>query len=85
MKYQLSVSTIHCIGRLNHVVGLVDNRDEAEAWVNGQKKNGLGLSAVLKEDPIVWCLVKQCHMKRQKPVLTYQGIKRDASIGIKEK
>ena len=71
MKYQLCVSTVHCIGRLNHVVGVVDKQAEAKAWVNGLADGGFKPALIPEDDPMAWCPVKHCHMKRQKPARSY--------------
>jgi len=71
MTYELRLTTIHCIGRQDHLVGSVDTQAEAEAWARGATRPGMKLSAVPDKDPIVWCPVTHCHMKRQKPVRSY--------------
>ena len=75
MTYELYLTTMHCIGRLKHVVGAVDTLAEAEAWISGEHPEGLRFSTVLREDPIAYCPVKHCHMKRQKPAFTYREVK----------
>ncbi len=70
--YELHLETIHCIGRLNHVVGVTDTEEEAKAWVKGVADSALKSVRIPKDDPIVWCPVKHCHMKRQKPARSYQ-------------
>ena len=74
MAYELYLATVHCIGRLSHVVEVVDTQAEAETWVRGEERNGQKPLTVLREDPIVWCPVKHCHMKRQKPVRNYREL-----------
>jgi len=69
--YELHLATIHCIGRLNHVVGTTDTEAEAKAWVEGSADGALTAVRVPKDDPIVWCPVKHCHMKRQNAVRSY--------------
>lgn len=76
MRYELCVSTIHCIGRLNHVVGVVETEAEARAWVEGSGDGAFKPARIPKEDPIVWCPVKHCHMKRQKTVRSCHEIRR---------
>jgi len=72
VPYNLVISSIHCIGRLNHVVGVVDTEEEAKGWVEGVADGELKSVRIPKDDPIVWCPVKHCHMKRQKTVRSYQ-------------
>ena len=71
MAYELHLTTIHCIGRLNHVVGTTDTEAEAKAWVERSTDGALKPGGIPKDDPMVWCPVKHCHMKRQKPVRSY--------------
>ena len=71
MVYELHLTTMHCIGRLDRVVGTVGSQKEAEAWACGDNDGGPDPGRALQEDPIVWCPVKHCHMKRQKPVRSY--------------
>ena len=70
-KFELVISSIHCIGRLNHVVGVTDTEEEANVWVKGLADGVLTPAPIPKDDPIVWCPVKHCHMKRQKPARSY--------------
>jgi len=72
MKYELCMSTIHCIGRLNHVVGVAETEADAKTWVGGGSSENLKGVGIPKDDPIVWCPVKHCHMKRQNPIRSYQ-------------
>ena len=72
--YELHLATIHCIGRLNHVVGIADTEAEARAWVEGSADGVLTAMRVPKDDPIVWCPVRHCHMKRQKAVRSYREV-----------
>ena len=75
--YELHLETIHCIGRLNHVVGTTDKEGEAKAWADRSNDAKLKGPCIPKDDPIVWCPVKHCHMKRQKPVRSYREAKQD--------
>ena len=74
--YELHLTTMHCIGRLNHVVGTADSEDEANAWAGGVLKP----PRIPKDDPIVWCPVKHCHMKRQKAVRSYRKVACSAEL-----
>jgi hypothetical protein len=70
--YKLHLETIHCIGRLNHVVWTTDTEAEAKAWVQGSADGSLTARRMPENDPIVWCPVEHCHMKRQKAVRSYR-------------
>jgi hypothetical protein len=72
--YELHLETIHCIGRLNHVAGTTDTEAEARAWVAGNGDYAPKPARIPKEDPIVWCPVKHCHMKRQKALRSYREV-----------
>jgi hypothetical protein len=81
MTYELHLTTIHCIGRLNHVVGVVETEAEAREWVEGSRDSARRHARIPQEDPIVWCPVKHCHMKRQKTLRSYEISSLAASEG----
>lgn len=78
--YELHLTTIHCIGRLDHVVGVVDTEAEAMEWVKGSADGAWKPVRIPKDDPIVWCPVKHCHMKRQKAARSYGEARQDAVL-----
>ena len=82
MTYELYLTTVHCIGRLNHVVGVVDTDEEARAWVEGKAVGSPKPARIPKDDPIVWCPVKHCHMKRQKIIRSYHEIRQEDVLPI---
>jgi hypothetical protein len=71
IMYELHLETIHCIGRLNHVVGTTDTETEAKAWVEGSMDGALKPAPVPKDDPMVWCPVTHGRMRCQKPIRSY--------------
>ena len=70
--YELLITTLHCMGRMKHVVGKTDTEAEARAWVGNVDGDHLDRPRVPSDDPVAWCPVRHCHMKRQKGVRSYQ-------------
>ena len=78
--YELHLTTIHCIGRLDHVVGVVGTEAEVMEWVAGSADGARKPVRIPKDDPIVWCPVKHCHMKRQKTVRSYRDTRQNEVV-----
>ena len=73
-QYQLRYGYMHCVGRTTYIAGTVDTQAEALQWVAAQSVLKTG-NRVPDEDPVRWCPVKHCHMKRQKPWFAFREVK----------
>ena len=72
--YELIYGTMHCTGKKIYSAGTVTSRKAAEDWVRSHQ-NGQGRRLSLPEqDPVCWCPVRHCHMKRQKPWVDFRLI-----------
>ena len=65
--YELVYGYMHCIGRTVYTAGFAESRQAAEEWVHRHRKSNGSPLAAPKEDPVRWCPVRHCHMKRQQP------------------
>ena len=70
-KYRLEFGYMHCIGRTVYSAGTADTEEQARAWVTARSVSRPDDPVVPNEDPIRWCPVRHCHMKRQKPWFAY--------------
>ncbi len=69
--YQLQYGYMHCVGRTTYSAGSVDTQAKALAWVQSQARDNPPVR-VPDEDPVRWCPVRHCHMKRQKPWFAFR-------------
>ncbi|MCP3951625.1 MAG: hypothetical protein GY697_05320 [Desulfobacterales bacterium] len=70
-KYRLEFGYMHCIGRTVYTAGTADTEEKARAWVYDQSIDNSDGPVIPTDDPIRWCPVRHCHMKRQKPWFAY--------------
>ncbi len=70
-KYRLEFGYMHCIGRTVYTAGTADTEEKARAWVCDQSIARSDGPVIPTDDPIRWCPVRHCHMKRQKPWFAY--------------
>jgi hypothetical protein len=71
--YQLQYGYMHCVGRTTYAAGTADTQAEALKWVKAQSVSKPCIR-VPDEDPVQWCPVKHCHMKRQKPWFAFREV-----------
>lgn len=67
MIYELLYGTVHCTGRITYTAGTVDNRDDALRWCSDPCGTTGQVMRIPESDPLRWCPVRHCHMKRQHP------------------
>jgi hypothetical protein len=72
--YRLEYGFLHCIGRTVYAAGTAATEEQARAWVAARSTPAPGNGVVPADDPIRWCPVRHCHMKRQKPWFAYRKI-----------
>jgi len=70
-QFQLQYGYIHCVGKTAYPAGTVDSEAEAIRWVNKHRGQKL---PVPDSDPVCWCPVRHCHIKRQRPWVGYEKI-----------
>ena len=70
-RYRLEYGYMHCIGRTVYTAGVADTEEQARTWVAARSVSRPGDPGIPDEDPIRWCPVRHCHMKRQKPWFAY--------------
>lgn len=74
MPYELLYGTVHCTGRISYSAFTVATLDDATQWcsdVHGAENDAL---RVPETDPLRWCPVRHCHMKRQRPWRAFREI-----------
>ena len=72
--YELLYGTLHCVGRAVYTAGTVATEAQARDWVAARTGAGPGHPGIPGEDPVRWCPVRHCHMKRQKPWVAYRKV-----------
>ena len=72
MPYELLYGTVHCTGRITYVAGTVATKDDAMRWCSGKDENRGRNTRIPETDPLRWCPVRHCHMKRQRPWRSYR-------------
>jgi len=70
--YRLEYGYMHCVGRTVYTAGTVDSEEQARAWVTARSEMPDGKRCPPDADPIRWCPVRHCHMKRQAPWFAYR-------------
>ncbi len=70
-QYQLLYGYLHCVGRKVYAVGTVETEEEALEWVEAGTGSERFKTRPQDDDPVRWCPVHHCHMKRQKPWFSY--------------
>jgi len=73
-KYELQYGYMHCVGRTVYSAGTVDTEEQARDWVAARTDIGPDHPGIPDDDPIRWCPVRHCHMKRQKPWFAYRKL-----------
>jgi len=71
-KYELQYGFMHCVGRTAYSAGTVATEEEARAWVASRSRSRAAFPGIPDGDPIRWCPVRHCHMKRQRPWFAYR-------------
>ena len=66
-RCELLYGYLHCTGRTQYHGGYAADEAAADRWVRKQVRTGGGRKHVPEDDPVRWCPVRHCHMKRQKP------------------
>jgi len=72
--YRLEYGYMHCVGRTVYTAGTVDSEEQARAWVAARSGSPAGLGCPPETDPIRWCPVRHCHMKRQSPWYSFRKL-----------
>ena len=67
MAYELLYGTVHCTGRITYNAGTVPTKDDALNWCETPPEAVTDKMRVPETDPLRWCPVRHCHMKRQRP------------------
>ena len=70
----------HCMGRTQYSAGYADSETAAKGWVREHACKGGLRMRVPAEDPVCWCPVVHCHMKRQRPWFGYRSADGDFQI-----
>ena len=65
MPYELLYGTVHCTGRITYVAGTAETKKAAIRWCRGEDADRDGKLRIPETDPLRWCPVRHCHMKRQ--------------------
>ena len=79
-RCELLYGFVHCVGRILYHAGFADSDAAAERWVRKQIDGTPEHLVVPEADPVRWCPVRHCHMKRQKPWFGYRSM--DGSIHL---
>lgn len=63
--YELIYGYQHCMGRTQYSAGYADSEAAAQRWVRERAGKGAPRVHAPAQDPLCWCPVTHCHMKRQ--------------------
>ena len=63
----------HCVGRTQYHFGYADGEEAADRWARRKTRENGGRVRVPDADPVRWCPVGHCHMKRQQPWFGYRS------------
>ena len=74
MPYELLFGTVHCTGRISYNGGTAATRDDAAQWCNDVQAAEKDTQRVPDTDPLRWCPVRHCHMKRQRPWRAFREV-----------
>ncbi len=72
--YELQFGFLHCVGKKLYSAGFTNSLEEAQEWVKENRRSNKKSYKPPKEDPIVWCPVKHCHLKKQSPFFSFREI-----------
>lgn len=72
--YELIYGTMHCTGKKIYSAGVVKTLGEAEEWVLAHRNGRGGRLPLPEHDPVRWCPVRHCHMKRQRPWVDFRPV-----------
>ena len=70
--YELVYGYLHCVGRTQYHGGYAVDEAAADRWVRQKSSEKENRLRVPDEDPVRWCPVYHCHMKRQRPWFGYR-------------
>ena len=79
--YELLYGYMHCIGRTVYSAGRVSSCREAQDWVEAHKSGQDAAPRVPDQDPVRWCPVRHCHMKRQPPWFDFRPVSAETAEG----
>lgn len=74
MTFRLLYGTAHCTGRITYEAGTAETREEALAWSRTDTGASDRTTRIPESDPLRWCPVQHCHMKRQRPWRSFREI-----------
>jgi hypothetical protein len=72
-SYELIFGTVHCVGRNSYPAGCTGSREAAERWIRHCIGGASNTPRVPDSDPLRWCPVHHCHMKRQRIWFGYRS------------
>lgn len=80
--YELVYGYQHCVGRTQYHGGYAEDEAAAHRWVRQKTEAENGRVRVPDEDPVRWCPVRHCHMKRQRAWFGYRA--KDGTLTIRK-
>jgi hypothetical protein len=80
-RCELLYGFVHCVGRTHYHAGFADSEAAAKRWVRKRISGTPERLAVPDADPVRWCPVRHCHMKRQKPWFGYRSLDGTIHLG----
>jgi len=72
-SYELVYGYLHCVGRTQYHGGYAEDEAAADRWARQNAGEKPDPERVPDEDPVRWCPVRHCHMKRQRPWFGYRA------------
>ena len=73
-RYELIYGTMHCTGKKIYSAGTVDALADAQKWVRTHRDGRQDRLPLPEQDPVRWCPVRHCHMKRQRPWVDFRPV-----------
>ena len=70
---ELVYGYLHCVGRTQYHGGYAEDEATADRWARRNAGRKMGWEQVPDGDPVRWCPVRHCHMKRQRPWFGYRA------------
>ena len=72
-RCELVFGYLHCVGRTQYHGGYAVDEESADRWARRKSRENGGRVRVPEADPVRWCPVGHCHMKRQRPWFGYRS------------